>query len=325
MYQLNNAIFRFRFMQLGITIREIPIVYHIIIAGLLFFFGWALFRLMSSETASLIIACVFLFSIFMIHANRNDYRFIFLIEEHPWRIFTLEYILLSIPFLLAAGIYGQLWPILLIIIGCILVGCQNRRIHRAKFYFPIPRILPFQAFEYRTGIRRYGLLLVLFYVLALAGLFFPYASLAILWVIILSLTDFFRISEPLNILCVDELSPLKFLYRKLRLNVGLYIVISFPLCLAYAFIYPADWWIPLYFFLYGIVNVCLVIVSKYAFYRPQEKIIAGQIGITLSFFGMLIPLLFPLTLFYLIKNYIRARQNLKNYLDAYDTGSTCRI
>ncbi|MCD7852217.1 MAG: hypothetical protein LUH63_22365 [Parabacteroides sp.] len=128
----------------------------------------------------------------------------------------------------------------------------------------------------------------------------------------------FCYSEPTSILCAQELPANRFLHRKLNLYIRLYFIPMMPVCLLYTLLHPAHWWLAGLFVLLGSLNIALMVVSKYAVYLPNTRITGGQVAISISLFGILFPVLAPLTLLLLIKKYITARRNLIQYLYAYN-------
>lgn len=323
---MKKTILLFRCKQFTKIVKDIPFLYRLLILGMTAFAGIYLFSALKDQTAAMIISLIFLFLVWLIQEKRKDYRFMHLVAACPPTVFCLEYLLLSLPLLLALAIHRH-W----IIAGAVLLGIlltawkKQTDFHLNSGLIRLPEFIRFSLFELRCGIRQYGLFLPVAGLIALGTLPFPYVSLGIFWFLTLFLTEMFRTSEPLNILCSVELPPAGFLHRKLKINLAAYLCVITPLCLAYAAVHPGDWWLSLYYLAYMTANVALVVVSKYACYSPGEKIMGGQVAIMLSFFGVAVPVLFPLTLCYLIKHYLAARRNLKLYLDAYDTELTCGI
>lgn len=180
-----------------------------------------------------------------------------MVEKKPWRVFCMDYLLLSLPVLLIEIIQGFYVLAIGMGVGCMLIGFIKQPIHRANKGTTPPCFIPDNAFEYRAGIRQYGILMLIIYGSAYVGLLFPYISLVSLWLVLILIV-------------------------------------------------------------YGTADIALIIISKYAAYQPNTKITAGQVAISLSLFGILLPILFPLTLFYIIKKYIAARRNLTSYLYAYN-------
>jgi len=322
---MNKTIIRFRFRQLWKIIREIPLVYLLL---LIIFTGVSaiiIYRLAGTPAGAIGISLFLLLGLYALQKGRRDFHFISLIEEKPWRVFSIEYLLFSFPFMVILAWQGFYWMCLAIIAGCLSISFMPQKVHRIRSGITPPSFITYDAFELRGGIRQYGGFLLILYVGCWCGLFYPFVSFAFLWLFTLSWVESFRISESLQILCAKEYTSRRFIHWKIILYIRLYVIAALPVCVVYAFLYPDSSWFALLFFVYALLNIALLVVTKYAYYTPQTKIVAGQIAITLSLMGMLLPLLLPLTLFYLIKNYLAARQNLKPYLDAYDTESTCSI
>lgn len=193
--------------------------------------------------------------------------------------------------------------LLMLVIMCVFLVCG---------------LYTFMDSQSRAAIRKQGIWLLFFYGGAYLGALFPYVSLALLWLFTGMLAECFVYAEPTAMLCMQELPASRFLHRKLSLYVRLYTLAIAPVCLLYSLLHPSQWWLVLLFAISGILNVALMVVSKYAAYLPNTRIQAGQIAISLSLFGILLPALAPLTLLLLIKKYRAARHHLTSYLYAYN-------
>lgn len=128
----------------------------------------------------------------------------------------------------------------------------------------------------------------------------------------------FRYSESEQILFSQERSAKSFLCRKLGVNLKLFLYATGPVYLVYLLLYPDQWWLIIAFVVAIALNVALFIVTKYAYYRPNAKITAGQVPIALAMLSIFLPVLLPVILFFLIKNCLAACRNLKTYLYAYN-------
>lgn len=253
---VNTAFFRFRLRQFGKIIRELPVPYLLILSVMVTFAMLALYSFAETLKGAVIIGITVLLLLLLFHRRRKDYHFIQMVEKKPWRVFCMDYLLLSLPVLLIEIIQGFYVLAIGMGVGCMLIGFIKQPIHRANKGTTPPCFIPGNAFEYRAGIRQYGILMLIIYGSAYVGLLFPYISLVSLWLVLILIV-------------------------------------------------------------YG-TDIALIIISKYAAYQPNTKITAGQVAISLSLFGILLPILFPLTLFYIIKKYIAARHNLTSYLYAYN-------
>lgn len=315
---VNTAFFRFRLRQFGKIIRELPVPYLLILSVMVTFAMLALYSFAETLKGAVIIGITVLLLLLLFHRRRKDYHFIQMVEKKPWRVFCMDYLLLSLPVLLIEIIQGFYVLAIGMGVGCMLIGFIKQPIHRANKGTTPPCFIPGNAFEYRAGIRQYGILMLIIYGSAYVGLLFPYISLVSLWLFTCIQSDFFRYSEPTSILCVQEFTGKQFLHSKLWLYIRIYETAIIPVCLLYTILYPEQWWLVLILIVYGTADIALIIISKYAAYQPNTKITAGQVAISLSLFGILLPILFPLTLFYIIKKYIAARRNLTSYLYAYN-------
>jgi hypothetical protein len=240
-----------------------------------------------------------------------------LAEASPWRVFCVDYWLVSAPVLLLETVRGHWFIALGIMLGCAGISVAGQVRREAKG-FPVPRLIPAEAFELRTGFRRYGGVVLVFYAGAWMGLWLPYLSLALLWFVVLFLTEFFKDCEPEALLCSPELPAERFIGRKLWVNLRLFARAVAPVCLLYALIRPGQWWLALGFFTLSLLNVALLVLMKYAFYRPNGKVTGGQASLFLSVAGIGLPFLAPLTLFLLVRYALLSRRNLTPYLYVYN-------
>ena len=94
---MNSAFLRFRLRQFEKFIREIPVIYLIILTGILLIAGIALFELSKEPKGALIITAVLLALLSLLQLRRKDYHFILHAEEKAWKVFCIDYLLLSLP------------------------------------------------------------------------------------------------------------------------------------------------------------------------------------------------------------------------------------
>lgn len=318
MYKINTVFVRFRFRQFVKIAKELPIPYLFILTGMAVLAFFFLFHLTEERTGGIWTGVVFLLLIFIFHRKRKDFRFLQLIDPAPHSLFLSDYIGMGIPVLILELLHGHLGVATGIVLGCAGISCLKQSSRRRKRISLSPRFIPREAIEWKAGIRQQGIILPVIYLGAYAGLFLPYLSFAFTWLFTCLMTEFFHYSESVQILCAPELAGRKFLNRKLQMSLFLYGTALLPVYLLYSMFYPENWWLPVLFFMYGILNIILMVVSKYALYSPSAVLPTGQPGLLLSLFGMICPVLLPVTLFFIIKKYRTAYQNLNTYLYAYN-------
>ena len=314
----NKAFLIFRFRQTGKFVRDIPVLYLLVLSGMLVMLVYAIHDFMKEPDRAILSGIIFLGLIGILHVRRGDYHFIQLVEERPARIYCMDYCLLAIPLCLIGTLRGFYWISFFMLSGCWLISKIKQPVrHIGKGITP-PRFIPEDAFECKAGIRKNGIILLLIYTGGYAVSWLPYVSFIFLWLFTCVIGDFFYQAEPLTILCVKELPARRFLSWKIKMYIRLYLSAMVPPCLLYTLLHPADWIAGAFFLLSGTMNIVLMILSKYASYTPDMKIRAGQIANGLSLLGMILPFLTPLTLFLLLKKYPASCHNLKTYLYAYN-------
>jgi hypothetical protein len=315
---INLRFLKFRGTQTAKFFKELPIPYLIIlllIAGIAFY---VIHALLEKPAGTILYATLLTATVALVHLRRRDYHFVCMVDEHPWRVFFIDYLLFTTPLLLPLICRGQVIAIAAIVAAYAAISRIQQPYRKTTKGFPVPSFIPTKAFEVRTLIRRKGWLLALFYLAACAGLPLPYASFIPLWLCIAVLFEGLRDCEPKALLNVYELPPKQFLHDKIRLTVGLYCLATAPICLIYTLLHPTHWPLALTFLTLAALNVMLFITSKYALYEPGRKIVSGQISISLSLIAIFVPLLTPLTLFLLIRYYLMAQKTLTPYLYAYN-------
>ena len=129
---MNSAFLRFRLRQAGKFIREIPVIYLVILTGILLIAGIALYQFTKDLHGSLIIAGILLVFLSLIQLRRKDYHFIYLAEEKAWKVFSMDYFLLSLPVLIIISVNLFWYVSLAIIAGCISLGFIKQPFHRTK-------------------------------------------------------------------------------------------------------------------------------------------------------------------------------------------------
>jgi hypothetical protein len=320
MVKFNTSFLRFRIRQSWKFVKDIPFPYLVVLLVVAAVAGRVLYAFMEYSSEAWMVGGGLLLLLLLFHLRRKDYHFVCLAEASAWRVFCMDYLLLSLPVLILEAVRGrgQGFIVPAIIFGCVGISLIKQPYYRRTRGFPVPRFIPSEAFEIRSGFRRYGGWLLLFYAGAWVGLLFRYVSFVSLWFLTIFLAEFFRDCEPEVVLCSREYPVKRFISGKIATNSGLYAILIAPVCLLYTVVYPADWWLAWGFFIAAMLNVALLVLMKYALYRPKHKIVSGQTGLFLSLGGILIPFLLPFTMLLLIRYAVLSRRNLSPYLYVYD-------
>lgn len=258
-----------------------------------------------------------------LHFVRRDHRFLNILCPHPWKIYLREYFVLLVPLLLLFVVH-QYWSLmlfaileLLVFVAIIsLIAVRSNKVLPLSFVpVRITSLIPVPGFEWYNGYRRWGLQLLLFYLLSIGLSFLPFASLFLLSFLTFVISGFYTHGESLAILNADNLEPSAFLKKKILRHskfTGLFLL---PVLTIYVIQHPEHWYIALIAWFVYIINIFYFITLKYAMYRPDKKLTADSIWVALLFASTLIPFLFPIPLIVAIRNYSLSKINLKIYLD----------
>jgi hypothetical protein len=309
---------RFRLRQLAAILKEINKLYLIVIILALIGVIGAMFNYSDSETAALVEAGLIWAIILTVHFRRKDYHFIHLAAGRAWIVFALDYVLLSSPAWIMSGIHGYMYVSALTILACIVTGFVKYSGRRRR-KTPVPAIIPVHLFELRAGFRQSGAWLVILYILAaLSSVIIPVLPFVFLWFSVLLIMEYYKPCEAVGLLCAKEMGARKFLRYKLGANLRFYLTFLAPVCLASAFCDMKTAWLPCTFLFLSLLSISFFIIIKYAYFQPGSQVESGQIPAILSLFGIIIPVIAPVTIIFLIHYYNKAIRTLKIHLHAYD-------
>ena len=278
---------------------------------------------MNNYSFSLAVTLITPIAILSLHFLRRDHRFLNILCTQTYKIYFQEYFCLISPILLFL-LLNQHWVLFCVLLSALvlmiaLLGLAPfQTFGKPVFSFSLPVLLktiPFALFEWRSGIRRSGIQVLVIYSLALGLSFLPFASLFLLALLTFVMSGFYTDGESLSILNADLLAPKEFLKKKIFVHCKYTSIGLLPVLGVYFVQHPADWYfIPIAWCVY-MVNIVYFITLKYALYRPDKKLVAETVWTAILFVSTLIPFLFPMPFLIAHRNYSLAKINLKSYLD----------
>jgi len=257
--------------------------------------------------------------IYSLHFSRKDEFFLDSLDIKKKILFSLEYFLYSIPFLVLILISQNFFiaVYIFILIG-VIVNIKSG--NKLKINFSSGKSLfPAYAFEWISGIRANFVPVFIIYLL---GLVFSYhIAGGVLAIIILTLifSSFYIENEQLIFIETYKIHEKKFLFAKILQTVKIFFIIIFPITFLHLTFFYERWYL-----IAAVIFICTVIIissvlTKYAFYSEEissskmNYIINGvMIFSFVSAFYMTGPFLFPLPFIMTIYLYKKASQNLKN-------------
>lgn len=290
----------------------------IVVLCLVLFVLAALFTYISQPAWTKLITSAYLVSILSIHIKRPDKRFLKLNIRNYQTVFFFEYTLLALP-LLASLLYFQFFEMAGLSIGCLMAlpfigfsfqkkGLNNR----------IIGAIPDEAFEWKSGIRKYFIFVTLIWLLGIASVWYIGSVPVVIVLLSLLVINFFETGEPLNILMSQELSPNQFLFRKLVITQTIISFMLLPLVSAFVLFHPEVWYIPVIEYVLISFILWYAIFLKYAFYKPNQPLMAGQFFAAIAAMSLFLPILIPLTWVLSVRFYFKSIANLKPYLDDFN-------
>ncbi|MBL0341982.1 MAG: hypothetical protein IPP71_14270 [Bacteroidetes bacterium] len=257
------------------------------------------------------------FVIFSIHRNRIDHNFIQLVAERPYLIFCIEYAVAVLPFIVLSAMKSNSALLVLIFVPVAVISLIKKGVDTNVSFNVIGNHVHSELYEWKSGLRRSGGVVVLLWVLAILLLGIPFASLILLWFVLLILSSFYDQGESRDMILSFKLNEKNFLFRKLRLHTSIYFLFMAPVLVLNSFIFSDKWWVFVLFGIFSCVNLMVFIVSKYAVWRHGENNSSNSILNTICMVGFFLPFLLPLPLFILIKNYRKAVNNLHPLLNDF--------
>ena len=311
-----SKILKIRFLQIKRSLHDLTII-HVVLLLLIFgISGLALISNLSKSKGNIRLFAVSIgIAVFYIHISRLDKKFIDILTKSTYKIFRTEYTLLVSPFLIlliflkSFIVFAVLWIFILVL----PFFKNNISFNKSTSIFS--RWIPCAAFEWRAGLRKNGILILILYTLALSTSWIRIIPLIFLFFGLVIIAQFFQQCEPLNILFLTNNKSRTFLRMKIFHSISIYGIITLPVILLIMILDSELWFVPLIFFILACINLCNFILIKYTFYYPNYSIGGGSIITSLSLLGCIIPFFAPIPLFLLVWHYFKSKKKMSFYLN----------
>jgi hypothetical protein len=255
----------------------------------------------------------------MVHFLRTDKHFLKIAQLPIFQVYALEYSFLLCPiwfYLAWQNEYIALFSSIIVTFLVAMIPYTSRQNSRPLLF--ISYWIPAAAFEWRSGFRQSFFFIIVFWGLGLG--FSPYElaiplSIAVLCVVSMC---FYLESESTILLRAFQKTPQQLLLHKIKWQILLFGLLISPLTIAFIFFHTNYWYLIIYLFFTSSLAQIFAIFFKYSTYRPHTQtqfnaliyIIFGFIFLVL----VLVPFIFPVAIFVLIRYYRKAVENLKIYL-----------
>lgn len=313
-----QAFIKIRFKQVFRATEGLGLFRIIFLIGLSGFIAFGIFMQTAELPNSVYTAGLYLMIIAWIQVKRPDKQFSKIHFSNFRFIFFIEYFLLITPLIICLSIHNQ-WTTLISVIALILLIVNlDFNPKQKSVNTPVQGLIPSACFEWKGGVRKSLFLIVVLWIIGLGTSFFIGSVPVVIFVLGVLSWSFYEKSEPIQMILACEMGTNRFLLHKIKMQSTLFTILTIPLILAFIFFYPDKWYIPIAEFIIFLTLHIYVILTKYAFYQPNNKTNGAQVFGTIGAMGMIIPVFIPVVWLLSIRFYFKSRENLNFYLNDYN-------
>jgi len=309
-----KQILKIRVKQTYRSIADIGLFRIIFVLILTFFFLALMFNQFQKQINGMVAIILLVAFILFIHLQRKDKIFIKIINDKAHYINLAEYLIFSSPIILLAIIANRLDLVLYQIIGISIIPFTNAtvKVSKQNLNNKILKVIPNHCFEIKSGLRKNFYFIVPLNILALFFGFWIGTAPIILIINTLVFSSFYQLSEPRNIIEINQLSPNRFIINKFKTNLFIFIAIQIPIIFLFLLFNYQHYIIVTSIFIISILFIVFSILLKYALYKPNSDLRANSVIQSIAI--LMIPVLIFMIPFY----YFKAKNNLIPYLNDYN-------
>lgn len=263
------------------------------------------------------IAIMMGFSVLTTHLKRGDKTFMKALQWPSGWVFGVEYVISLSPFLIAYAFSPAPYFVAILagfamaVAWIPLTWVKKQR----NFLRRIP-LIPAYAFEWKSGLRQYGLVILIFYSISLGFSWEPAVAPIFLVLFSLLTCTFYLHGEPLEMVESLRMGGRQLIWLKVRTQLLIFWTLSLPF-LVLMFVQLWQFWPVI---IYAVV-ICsslqiIAILYKYALYTPNSDLKRNMLFIGLATISFFIPPMVPVPIFLIIRNWPKSIHNLNHHLYA---------
>ncbi len=315
MYEAARALFRVRFIQLYREARSSGPLILIPLLLLVVYLTVAGYKQFQETPSAWYICGAYVVLLLAVHIQRKDFSFLKHLFLQPSRYLAAEYIWAGSPVWLLALVAGNFRATLLLLVLSAVVAFIPVQSHAKTRLASLSRFTGPSNFEWTAGIRKMHVSLVILLLIGIAGVYFPYFSLFVIWLITGLVSSFYVECESAIMIqhTYPSVTPAGFLWNKIKGHSKLYGLLVLPIVISYAIFQFDSVFILLGFMVYQYLLLVFFITTKYSQYEPAQQLTASQITTSIALISVLMPVLFPVFLLMIFRNLASAKQLLKTY------------
>lgn len=194
--------------QLGIM-RLLPVL------GVIVYAIVATCLLIAAEKNVCLIASFYLLLCLIVHLRRKDKIFLKLNISPVKIVYSVEYLIFLLPLIICLLLYGKWLVLLYVAVGTLFISSfdyrtginsKSLKIHQS-FHAKVQKLIPFDLYEWKAGIRKNFIFLLIIYGLGICLSYFVVAIPVAMLIVGLVISEFFIPDESWQMLLSFEKSP----------------------------------------------------------------------------------------------------------------------
>jgi hypothetical protein len=255
-----------------------------------------------------------------IHTKRKDIIFLNINMLLFPCICFVEYSLISIPLIICLSLNEQWISVLLILLSAAGISFIDIKRKRGKrtLNTRLQQYIPSDMYEWKAGIRKYFFPIIIAWMIGFFTVLFVASVPTVIFIIGLILIEFYETNESWQILISHEAKAIRLLYNKILHHLIVFVIIVFPLVIAFVIFHPDIWFLPVIELIIFLSIHIYCIVLKYAFYIPNTYSGRSKVFLMVGIPIGLIPVTTPMLWIFSIYFFQKARINLNFYLNDYN-------
>ncbi|MFT5834155.1 MAG: hypothetical protein ACI97N_001789 [Cognaticolwellia sp.] len=248
-----------------------------------------------------------------LHFNRKDKHFLSVLKNQRDAVFAIEYLMVSLPFIIWFIIENAWLQVISTIILLRIIPLLKWTFvyTNSTAWLRFPKLMT-KDFEWMLGIRKNIGYIILIYILAIILSYFTVSVLvALILLAIITATFYLEKSEPRNYLHLYADSPSELMRQKALRAVGLYLLSTIPLSIAFLVFHFQYWYLLLAALAISSIIQLTSVTLKYVTFTPKESNQRNVILLGFLVACWFTPFLQPVPLLMTMTYYRKAKNRLK--------------
>ena len=252
--------------------------------------------------------------VLLLYFTRRDVPFLRKLITHPFPVLLADYLTLGSLYLLYCAITGNFSLLIIALALILLFSTMPFRHSKSSYFQPGLKFISSDAYEWKAGLRKNSLSLIILYIFALSAVAFPAVSLLFCFLMHSIFTSFYQPNESISLLRVQGNNPKQILTGKITHGLKLQTIILLPVAILNSCLQDFYVYVWLFFLVAASISLSFSIISKYSYYRPETANSPSQVNQAISIFSFIIPFLLPLPLLLSIIRYPSAIQKIRDHV-----------